>query len=112
MRRIYARVPTEVEIQGFKFDVIPGIELAVGEHIAPSFYNQVRSTIRLAAQYYKGAPFDDVALTEQIERWIKADFPDRGYFIEVGRSGHENYIQVYDPYPETDVRHHESAANI
>lgn len=90
-REAYARVVVERD----NVDLIVGLEVRAAE-LAVEFYPVLERLVDEAVRDIPATEPDDV-FAVAVEEAVKSSWPDRAYFLEIGRDDHR-WVQIFQPW--------------
>lgn len=95
-RKAYVRVVWTITHLAEPIEITAGVEL---EHYLPvtQQYRNLRSMMETTLSPSRLSNFGDDLLAATLESSIRAWYPGKSYFIEVGRGKLDEYVQVFEP---------------
>ncbi len=78
------------------FEAVLGLEFRDGDALQRLYAGAL--LVVQAAIHDLPLSADDMAIAEAVENELKVSWPDRAYFIEVGRDPHDCWVQVFQPW--------------
>lgn len=91
-REAYVRV----SVMAGPVECVTGLECRDDDHL-PTLYAAVKATT-VAATLDVTEADDDQVIAKAVEARIRHRWPDRFYFLEVGRDPHDCWVQVFVPW--------------